>query len=104
MSRQYQKEIERPSGRGQLFDGAQHVADVSYRLLVTQTVHVSRMLDSSTQETEGLRSISGRIDVPDTYTLLGRELVLHMADGRALNVLLRNDRGDVLGNGDFFTP
>ncbi len=87
--------VENPADVGEVWQGGEWLADVSYILDVYEHVLVSETLDGWSSETDGLRAITGTISVLDgTKRLWGRGLLdLHMQDGRSINFLIK--QGDM---------
>jgi len=97
-TRKRYKFLENPSGVGEVYEGNEKIAKVSYNLDVTQEIHIAETL-KETSEIEGLKSMTGSISVLEgSKDLWGKDkLVLHMEDGRKIDFFVRS--GDpVSGN------
>jgi predicted RNA-binding protein len=95
--------IESPSGRGRLYHEGTFVAEVVYSLSVTQKIHGAATFGDPEAEVEGLRDITGRIDLDSHQAgaLLGENLVLELSDGRRLPIYILNQRGLIQARGWF---
>jgi hypothetical protein len=91
------------SGRGRLHHEGVFVAEVGYSLTVTQEMLGAATFGDASAEVEGLKDITGRIDLDShtAVTLLGENLTLELKDGRRLPIFLRNERGLIDASGWF---
>jgi hypothetical protein len=94
-----QRLVEQPTGNGELFEGAARLGRVHYHLSVYQ--HFSEIEHDSVPpnlEVEGRLVPLEALDLAELFRR-GRELNLHLADGRALDFSLTDDEGRLLSTG-----
>ena len=101
-----EKVIQHYSDKGKLIFADGHIADVNYSIDEVQRFAT----DGLGGEIPSVRNIRGRVwpHVGNAYwhpfaSFASQNLVLVMKDGRKLNGVMGNARGDFEGSGDFFT-
>ena len=80
------KHLESPEGIGEVWEKDKIIARVNYSLYVQQEIIIMKSFDT-TDEAEGMKSISGSISVIEGEKhLFGRDrLTLNMQDGRKID-------------------
>jgi hypothetical protein len=85
------KIIETPIGRGALFKkSGRQMGQVAYRLKLFRATHPSRsgiIVD--------LKRVEGRIDLQGLGDQVGKQFVLHLSDGRRLDMRIIDERGEI---------
>ncbi len=98
MTRRYLKQLEAPSGTGEVLNREQHLATARYHLRVQQEILVAEDILDPCQELEGIKRVGGFIEVIDGERWLMAEgmddLRLRLEDGRSLRFVVKN--GDLV--------
>ncbi len=110
MSTRRRRLVEAPTGQGRVYGDGAEIAKVRYELRVVQDMISLRAVGGHAEELPGLTDAAGRVWVLDGQRdLLGRTLILELADGRQIDFLARS--GDpisgsyaILRSGGFRTP
>lgn len=91
VTRKRYESLENPSGVGEVYEGDEKIAKVSYHLDVQQEILIAETL-KETSEVEGLKSMTGSISVLEgSKDLWGKDkLVLHMEDGRKVDFFVKS--------------
>jgi hypothetical protein len=84
------------AGTGQVLDGDQNIATVSYRLEIYQNFDEGSS-HSGPYRVPGLKSITGAVN-PSNLPM-GRILKLVTKEGNMLNFFLKTSDGEILGSG-----
>ncbi len=104
MTRKTFRELETPTGTGEVYGDGKLLFRVKYSLRATQEIlHID---GSST--VEGVRSVSGQLSPPedDPYAFLVREednLTLYLEDGRKLDFFIIDSGGAIAPKSGFYT-
>ena len=85
------KLIETPIGRGALYKkSGRQVAQVAYRFKLFEAIHPTRsgiMVD--------LKRIEGSVDITGLDDFVGKQFVLHLSDGRILDMRIVDECGEI---------
>jgi len=91
VTRKRYRSLENPRGVGDVYEGEEKIAKVSYNLVVQQEILITQTL-KETGEVEGLKSMTGSISVLEGDRILwGKDkLILHMKDGRKVDFFVKS--------------
>ena len=95
MTKKRKKPVENPSGIGKVFRDDGYLSDVRYRLRVVQEILIAASF-AGEEEIEGLREITGDIDVikGEGNLISDEQLTLQLEDGRTWKFITKS--GDPL--------
>jgi hypothetical protein len=98
------REVESPSGIGELYEGETKLGTARYSITVYQDTHFIQTFGSGSQEIDGLGRITGVIEPEPPlsaleFVLRNAELSLKLEDGRWWDFLFTNDSGDAVNRG-----
>lgn len=96
--------LETIEGTGRLFEKDKFVLDVRYHLEVYQQVVQT---GPGKPPVRGLKEVVGKLSYDDPihfYSLVGQDLTLHLADGRTLDLFLKDNHGTIAPRGGIRIP
>ena len=101
MGRRIQKLLYELSGQGSLVKGDEKILDVPYLLKFFQEI----VITDGEEKITGLTEFAGTLSPEDHYSLallVGKQLTLHLEEGRCLEVTVTSNSGKIIKDGEIY--